>query len=345
MRITLPEKEGKYHLRATARDSVNRPISSNYIAFETMTGVEQVRIVTNPVVEPGKVAQLLVEPKGIVKSARGLRLEISENAQEWRKVTDVRNPTMTFPAPPVPGEYVIRVVVTDAEGKEYDSNHARFRVGNPGVQLLNFHGGQTVQAGSGALLMVKTDADPADLRVDFSDSAGKSWRPVEPENLRPVKGGLFWRLPLAPSATCRVRVSYTDAQGKIHADQSEKDFVIEGKALEPTVGKPLPPSTGPVRLETPLSSVVKGGTVVDLKWSGPPEDAVVKLMLSVGEKLEVVAEALPPSGKFSWKVPRIDAKACALVFETGGKVSRTSFFEIDSSAPTVDGVDIEIPKK
>jgi hypothetical protein len=344
MQVVLPEAVGKYHVRAAARDSVGRPFFSNAVSFETITGVEQVRIVTNAVIEPGKLGQVLVEPKEIVKRAKSLRLEMSGDGREWKKLEDLRTPVTTFGAPAVPGEYVLRLVVTDAEGKEYDSNHARFRVGNPGVQLLTFRGKQSYAAGSGGLIMVKTDADPADLRVEFSDTSGRSWRPVEGTELRPLKGGLLWKLPGSTSATCRLRVSYTDAQGKIHGDQSDADFAIEGKAGEPAVVTPAP-EAGPVRLETPLAAALKGGTVVELRWSAVDPAAVVKLLLVVGEKPETVSESLPASGTYSWKVPRIDAKVCQLVFESGGKLVRSPRFEIDSSAPGVDAVDIEIPKK
>ncbi len=337
MPVAMPDREGAYHLRATAKDSVGRTLVSNTVAFEVVSGVRQARIVTHASAEPGKPAQVLFEPKDLLRTAKAVRLEISGDAREWRKLRDVSNALSSFTAPELPGEYVVRAVVTDQDGKEHDSNHARLRVGKAGVQLLNFRGGRSYAAGSGALVMVRTDADPAELRLDFSDSGGKEWRRVEPDDLRPVKGGLFWKIPLSASAACRLRVSYADAQGRIHADQSDRDFAIEEK--------PAAAAGSGLAIETPLPPALKGGTVFELRWSGADPEAPVKLSLAVGEKTEPVADPLPPSGAFAWKVPRIDARACALIFESGGKTVRTGFFEIDSSAPAVDGVDIEIPKK
>jgi hypothetical protein len=127
VKVMLPEQEGRYQLRALAKDAANRPINSNVLSFDMISGVEQVRIIANAAVEPNGFVAAVVEPKSIVKTAKELRLEISENAQTWESRGEIKGTSFSFKAPEKPGDYVVRVVVKAADGREYDSNHFRFR--------------------------------------------------------------------------------------------------------------------------------------------------------------------------------------------------------------------------
>ncbi len=252
MKITLPEKAGRYHLRALARDSVNRPVSSNYIRFDTIEGVEPVRIVTNATVAPAKLLRVLVEPQSIVRTAKELRLEISDDAMQWRKVADVRTTDLSFLAPAVAGEYVLRVAVKAPDGREYDSNHVRFKVtgkeASQGLQLQTFRGGDVYAGDRGRIIVLKTAVNLKEVTVEFSDAGGRdgTWKEVSREFLEPVHGGLHWkRLPGITKTTCRLRVTYKDAGGAVLKDESEKDFSIDStrpvaRVLGPAVETPIP---------------------------------------------------------------------------------------------------------
>jgi len=255
---------------------VNRPVSSNYIQFDTIEGVEPVRIVANPTVAPAKLVRVVVEPKSIVRTAKELRLEISDDAVQWRKVADVRTTDLTFLAPAVAGEYVLRIAVRAPDGREYDSNHVRFKVTGkeaaPGLQMQTFRGGDVYAGDRGRIIALQTAAPLNEVTVEFSDASGRegTWKEVSRELLEPVNGGLLWkRLPGITKSTCRLRVGYKDAGGTVLKDESEKDFSIDSmrpvaRVLGPAVESPLP-----VRLEVQIDasiSPVKQATLY--VWKG-----------------------------------------------------------------------------
>jgi hypothetical protein len=251
LKVPLPEKEGPYHLRVTARDSMNRPVSSNFVPFTVVAGVEPVRLIASPAVEAGRLMRVIVEPKSIVRAAQELRLEISEDDVAWRKLADVRIPDLQIVAPAVAGEYHLRLFVKGADGKEFDSNHLRIKVtsgdGASGIRLLNFRGGEVYPGGRGAVIGVKTPALPAELEVEFSEDSGRTWRAVSRDALVPVSGGLHWRpLPPLTKATCRLRVKYRDSGGQELKDESDKDFAIDSQ-------KPLAAVAGPADGEAPVT--------------------------------------------------------------------------------------------
>ena len=350
MRVTLPAKEGRYHVRAVARDAVNRPISSQFIMFDMIAGVEPVRIVTHASVAPGKSVPVLVEPKHILRMARDLRLELSTDAQEWRKVADVRESAPTFQAPGQPGEYWLRLVVNTPDGKEYDSNHVRFTVAGGGVRLLTFRGGEVYEGGTSRIIHVKTDADLAQLRVELSTESGKdgTWRDVSRSELRVESLGLFWRLPERGGDRCRLRVSVKDVQNKVHSDESEKDFSIRppsGRAPEVVAPRAVTPPPEGVRMEASLPPIVKGGTTHALRWAAADDKAKVKLLLVGPDASEVLADGLSAAGTYTWTAPRKDLKGCRLQVVAGGSSDQSSAFDLDSTPPNVDGVDIELPGK
>ena len=85
-------------------------MSSNFLQFDTIEGVEQVRVLVNAVVESGKLILVAVEPKSILKTAKGLRLEISEDGIQWRKFADdVKSSELRLISPTVVGEYALRL--------------------------------------------------------------------------------------------------------------------------------------------------------------------------------------------------------------------------------------------
>jgi hypothetical protein len=448
MNVLMPAQEGRYHMRVLARDALGRPISSNYIAFEAISGVEQVRIISSDKVEAGRLMRVLIEPKTVLKSAKELRLEISEGgAAAWRKVTDVRASDLQFPAPSAAGEYLIRVVVVAPDGKEYDSNHFRFRVvaseaGTAGVQLLNFRGGEVYPGEKGRLIGLKAAVPAAELEVEFSEASGRegSWRKLGSEELEAVSGGILWkRLPSITNPHCRIRVSMGAPGGKRLSDASEKDFAIdsakpvvrvvgplqespmpvrleiqqepslspikeiilyvrkkEGGAWElhgnfdppgvvtfapaapgdyfvyaaarsevgvqgdaPTPqttpqavlkvrgGKTVEPVTpaGPLTLLTALPPVIKGGTSVELRWSSEKESGRLSIELVADGKREALRADLPGTGSLVWTVPKVDRRNCQIVLEMGDKSAKSRLFEIKSTAPQIDGIEIELPRR
>ena len=445
LRVTLPDREGRYHARVTARDSVNRPISSNYVAFEVVTGVEAVRLITYPSVEAGKLMRVLIEPKAVFRSARGVRLEFSEDGASWRPIYEPKGPDVTFLAPAVAGEYVLRAVVTAPDGREYESSHVRLKVvaaeGAAGLKLLNFRGGEVVAGGTGQVLQLRTAAPLSDLQVAFSADGGATWKPVPREALTPVAGGLLWRpVPSVTSGRCRLRVTYRDAGGREISDESERDFAIESLRPVAEVTVPSGERTAPVRLEykvhtsevstaqqlllyvtedggrtwklhqtydpskpvefapsrpgeyglfrvarttaglqgdppapgarpqavvrvrgegpsapppaaagpvlwTELPATLKGGSTVDLRWTSGEPAAKATLTFVAGGRSETIARDLPASGSFSWTVPRVDAKDCRVILEAGGREVRSAAFEIDSSPPRIEAVELELPRR
>jgi hypothetical protein len=263
MRIILPEKAGRFHLRVTARDVVARPVSSNVIQFDTIEGVESVRIVANPTVAPAKLMMVVIEPKSIVKTAKELRLEISEDGLQWRKITDVRTSDLTFLAPAVPSDYTLRVAVKAPDGREYDSNHFKFKVTGKdaaiGLQLQNFRGGEVYAGDRGRVIALKTTLNLADVVVEFSDAGGRegTWKEVARELLEPVSTGLLWkRLPGITIKTCRLRVSYKDSTGALLKDESDRDFGIDSTKPVARVVGPASESAIPVRLEIQVDASI-----------------------------------------------------------------------------------------
>lgn len=348
MRITLPPKEGRYHVRAVARDVVNRPISSNYISFDMIAGVEPVRIVTHASVPPGKLAPVVIEPKHILRISKDLRMELSIDGQEWKKLGDVRDSSPSFLAPVQPGEYRLRVVVTTNDGKEYDSNHARFTVAAGGLQLLTFRGGEVYESGSSRIIHLKTDAEHSQVRVEISTDSGRegTWRDVPLSDLKVDTAGIFWRIPERASDAARLRVSVKDAQGKLLQDQSEKDFTIRlrGAAPGPETPQRPPPAEG-VRFESALPAVVKGGAIHTLRWSSADPAAKVRILLVGNGPPELLADKLSASGTFSWTAPKKDQKGCRIRVEAGNAADESPNFELDSTAPAADGIEIEVPSR
>ncbi|HEV3026914.1 MAG TPA: hypothetical protein VG457_05035, partial [Planctomycetota bacterium] len=181
-RVTMPAEEGRFQIRATAKDAGNRPVSSNVITFDAMTGLEPVRIIANASVEPGGLVAAVVEPKSILKTAEELRLELSDGGPTWTPLAEVRETSFTFKAPIKPGEYQVRILVRDARKREYDSNHFHFLVMGrmEGLRLGNFRGGESMIGGTSRPIMIQTSADLAKIKVEFSDASGKegSWKTV-----------------------------------------------------------------------------------------------------------------------------------------------------------------------
>lgn len=351
MKFQFPDKAGRYHFRMSARDSIQRPISSNFASVDVIEGVDQVRLIANPVAEPDKLVRVLIEPKGILKTAKDLVLMISPDGKEWRPIGEVKSTDFTFPAPGLPGDYVMKVAVRTPEGKEYESNHARLKVGGKdpgGIRLLSFRGGQTYPGGTGRIIAVQAAADPAVVRVEFSEASGAdgSWKDITAE-MQKVNTGFFWRLPKARKATCRLRVSFKDAQGKEHSDASERDFSIEGPenapAATPAQAAETPKKAG--LLVSPIPGTLKGGTSLPLEWKSEDPSAKVTLVLLIGDRAEAIAKDQPAQGKLAWEIPKVDAKAAAIRVIAGNRSETTAAFSIRSTAPAIEGVEIELPRK
>lgn len=350
MRVSLPAKEGRYHVRAVARDAVNRPLTSQFVMFDMIAGLEPVRIITHETVGAGKSVPVVVEPKHILRMSKDLRLEISTDAQEWKKVADVRDSAPAFPAPVQPGDYWLRLVVNTTDGKEYDSNHARFTVAGGGIRLMTFRGGETYEGSTNRIIHLKTDADLGQVRVELSTESGKdgSWRDVPRSDLRVDPAGIFWRLPERGGDRCRIRVSIKDVQGKLYADESDKDFAIKPPSgTGPAVVAPRVVTAPPegVRMEAPLPPVVKGGSPYVIRWAAADDKAKVKLLLVGPDAAELIADSLAAAGTYTWTAPRKDLKGCRLRVESGSASDQSPVFELDSTPPGLDGVDIEIPNK
>lgn len=351
-KVILPEQEGRYQIRASAKDAANRPTSSNVLTFDMITGVEQVRIIANGSAEPGAFVSAVIEPKSILKTAKELRLEMSENAQEWSPVSEIKGTSFSFKAPIKTGEYVVRVVVKAADGREYDSNHFRFKVleKGSGIRLANFRGGHGYVGGTGRPIIIATDADLSQVKVEFSDASGRegSWKTLT--DLKPLATGFHWVLPKITSATCRLRVSTIDLKGREVADMSERDFGIEPgegqtPVANPPVKTPIDENKDPLRLRTVLPDKLKGGTKVRLDWAAADKDAKVTISLVVDGLPGVLFRDQSSSGGAEFTVPKLDSKECTILLTAGDKKWSSRTFEIVSHAPSIDGVDIEIPKK
>jgi hypothetical protein len=350
-KTVLPDQEGRYQIRASAKDSANRPISSNVITFDVISGVDQVRIIANASAEPGGFLAAVIEPKSILKTAKELRLEISENAQEWSPVSEIKGTSFSFKVPVKTGEYVVRVVVKAADGREYDSNHFRFRVleKGSGIRLVNFQTGQSYIGGTGHFIFVETEADVARVKAEFSDAGGKdgTWKPV---TVTVGAKGLHWTLPQISSKTCRLRVSTQDSRGREVSDMSERDFAIEPSSGPATVSNPptiKPPvdEREPLRLRTQMPDRLKGGTKMRLEWWSLDPASKVTIALVVDGNSGILWKDQSAAGGAEFTVPKIDAKDCQIVLTSGERKWTSRTFEIVSKAPTIDSVDIEIPKK
>ena len=142
-------------------------------------------------------------------------------------------------------------------------------------------------------------------------------------------------------------MSVKDVQNKVHADESEKDFTIRPATGQgPSVVAPravTPPPEG-VRMEASLPPIVKGGTTHPVRWAAADEKAKVKLLLIGPDTSEVLADSLSSAGSYTWTAPRKDLKGCRLRVESGAASDHSSIFELDSTPPNVDGVDIEVSK-
>lgn len=351
VQVSLPAQEGRYQIRASSKDAANRPLRSNTVTFDMITGVEQVRIIANATVEPGGFVAAVIEPKSIVKTAKELRLELSEDAQEWTPLSEVRGTSFSFKAPQKTGEFVVRVVVRLLDGREYDSNHFRFRVADRvvGIRLENLRGGETI-SGTGRIIVVRTEVDLGRVKVELSDASGRegSWKTLS--DLKPTPTGLYWTLPRISSATCRLRVSMADDKGREFSDRSDRDFAIEngpGSAAvaHPPVKPPVEERPEPLRLKSVLPDKVKGGTRLRLEWVSLDPAAKVTVSLVAEGAPGILWRDQPASGGAEFVVPRIDAKSCQIALSTPERkwISRT--FEIVSHPPSIDAVDIELPKK
>ncbi|MBV8882286.1 MAG: hypothetical protein JO332_20180, partial [Planctomycetaceae bacterium] len=345
-RVTLPAEEGRYQIRAAAKDSANRPINSNVITFDALTGLERVRIIANASVEPGGLVAAVVEPKSIVRSAELLRLELSEPGQSWTPLQEIKETSFTFRAPARPGEYLVRILIRDAKNREYDSNHFRFEVLGKveGLRLSNFRGGESLIGGTSRPILIQTAVDLSKAKVEFSEASGKdgSWKPLT--DLTKLDKGFLWTLPKINSSSCRLRVTATDAQGRTLSDASDRDFKIESG--ETAIEIPVrPPSDTRMELKTAIPDRVKGGTKLRLEWAMGDPAAKVTVSLMVEGNAGPLFKDQSAMGVGEFVVPKIDSKDCQIVLTSGDAKWTSRTFEIISHAPSIDGVDIELPRK
>jgi hypothetical protein len=348
-KVVMPNQEGRYQIRATAKDGANRPVASNVITFDMISGVEPVRVIANGSVEPGGLVAAVIEPKAIVKTAKELRLELSENGADWVPLSDIKTTSFTFRAPNKPGDYLVRVVVRTGDGRDYDSNHFRFTVLGQveGIRLLNFRGGESFAGGTSRPILVQTAAELSRVKVEFSDASGKegSWKALA--DLKPLDRGFLWNLPKIVSSSCRLRVTMTDDKGKGWSDSSEKNFKIEGAetAIEVPV-KPTVDLQGDLfRLKTEPPGRLKGGTKLRLEWISMDPSLKISVSLVVDGNAGVLLRDQAPIGGADIVVPRIEGKECQFVLTSGERKWTSKSFEIVSHAPSIDGVDIELPRK
>jgi hypothetical protein len=447
MAFPIPDKAKRYYLRGTATDTLNRPVSSNYVIFDAVSALDQVRIVTSPSVESSRLVRVLVEPKSAMSGVKAAQLEIFEG-KDWRAVSDVKGADFNVPAPAAPGEYAVRLVITSADGRDFTSNEARFRVtagkggdtaSVSGVRLLNFQKGGVYAGGRPQLIMVRSELKPADLRVEISDAGGRegSWKEVPRDQLRAEKDLFQWRVPAVTGNGYRLRVGYRDAAGKWVGDQSAVDFAIDSRPPSATVVGPRGEVPAPVKLEvrlepsiSPVSQIVvygtqdggktwlqhdvcdaasgavfrprtagdhglyvvarseaglagapptpgtppqatirvvgkveplpadaaagltrnleetvRGGTKVSLTWSFK-EAGPVTVSLLIGERdRRLIAKDQPARGQCVWEVPMENLADCRILMEQGERVEKSRKFDIDSTPPQIQDVDVEVPRK
>jgi hypothetical protein len=250
VQYAVPSREGRYILRAVAKDAAGRPYSSRFVSFDVISPVEGVRlIVPKSPVEASKDVRLRLDPRHVVRTAKELVLEQSNDGQEWDKVADVKSSEFTFTAPAEPGEYLLRVVLTTPDGQVAPCDPAKLQVvERPSVTRLrmrNFHQGGIFQGGSGQMISLDTDARSEGIRVELSDAGGLegSWKEVARSRLRPQSDGFHWYLPQLTGRSFRLRVSTPDL-----SDASSTDFAIDSKIPEARVTAPEGEAMIPVNL-------------------------------------------------------------------------------------------------
>ena len=267
-------------------------------------------------------------------------------------VQEIKGTSFSFKAPLKTGEYLIRVVVKASDGREYDSNHFRFKVfeRGAGIRLVTFRGGHSYPAGSSRPIIIQTDADFSQVKVEFSDASGKegSWKPLK--DLQVTQTGFFWKLPQIRSTTCRLRVSMVDSKGRETSDVSESDFGIapgDGQTVvsDPPVKPPTEDNRDPLRLRSTVPDRVKGGQKMRVEWWALDTASKVTITLVVDGNPGVLFRDQSAAGGAEFVVPKVDAKECQIVLTSGELKAESRKFEIVSRAPTIDNVDIEIPKK
>ncbi len=257
LNFPIPDKEGRYHVRVAALDSLKRPLISNHVSFVVVPAAERVRIAVGREAEPSGHVRVLVEPAAALVSARAARLEIFDG-KEWVKIRDVGSGDVSFTAPGSSGEYAVRLVVTAADGRESASNEARFRVApvgaGAGIRLLNFQDGGCFAGGKMQVIMVASPVGLSETRVEISDAGGRegSWREIPREQLRIVKDIFQWRVPAVTGTSYRLRVGYRERSGRWIWDQSRKDFAVDSRAPAASVTGPGGECAAPVRLEMRL---------------------------------------------------------------------------------------------
>jgi hypothetical protein len=178
------------------------------------------------------------------------------------------------------------------------------------------------------------------LLLYVTEDGGRTWKlhqtydpskPVEFAPSRPGEYGLF----LVARTTAGL-------QGDPPAPGARPQAVVRVRGEGPSA--PPPAAAGPV-LWTELPATLKGGSTVDLRWTSGEPAAKATLTFVAGGRSETIARDLPASGSFSWTVPRVDAKDCRVILEAGGREVRSAAFEIDSSPPRIEAVELELPRR
>jgi hypothetical protein len=202
----------------------------------------------------------------------------------------------------------------------------------------------------GRPIIIQTDADPSQIKVEFSDASGQegSWKPLK--DLQVTQTGFFWKLPQIKSTTCRLRVSMVDSKGREISDMSESDFGIapgDGQTVvsDPPIKPPTEESREPLRLRSTIPDRIKGGQKMRVEWWALDSSAKVTVLLVVDGNAGVLFRDQSASGGAEFTVPKVDSKDCQIVLTSGELKAASKKFEIVSHAPTIDNVDIEIPKK
>ena len=102
---------------------------------------------------------------------------------------------------------------------------------------------------------------------------------------------------------------------------------------------------GTLRLKAEIPERVKGGTKLRLDWIAQDPAARVTVTLVVDGNPGFLFRDQPAVGGGDILVPKVDVKKCHIVLATGQRTWSSKSFEIVSHAPSIDAVDIEIPKK
>jgi hypothetical protein len=111
-------------------------------------------------------------------------------------------------------------------------------------------------------------------------------------------------------------------------------------------GVGTPPSTapGPLAFTGRLPEIVKGGTTLEVTWTGPSEGKA-RLSFVVEGKTTLLKEGLPGTGSFTWTVPKEDVKSGRLVLEAGEGKATSRAFGIKSHPPEIRDASIELPSR